>query len=127
MKAELKWRKYDGTFIENISEYVQKWIEKWPDGEIMIGCDSQEHSRYIKYSVSINMHMIDPYGIGRGGHIVFANFIDHSKNIKSDLYSKLWTEAELSVAAADSLEIDKSIWFDKLKTSLITKSIINHK
>ena len=108
-KHSLDWRKYDGTPIEDVTSYVKDWVTKWPNGEIMIGCDSQEHTKHIKYSVSINMHMVDKYGMGRGGHVIFANVIDRSKNMKSDLYSKLWTEAELSVQAAQELDLDKKI------------------
>lgn len=106
-KLELIWKKYDGTPIEDVASYVHEWADKWPQGEIMIGCDSQEHSNHVKYSVTINMHMIDQYGIGHGGHVIFANVIDHSKNMKSDLYSKLWTEAELSVQAAQDMKYDE--------------------
>jgi len=105
----LNWKKYDGSTIENVSEYVQDWAAKWPKGEIMIGCDSQEHVDHVKYSVTINMHMIDQYGIGRGGHVIFANVIDKSKTLKTDMFTKLWMEAELSVQAAESLELNKSI------------------
>lgn len=105
-KLELNWKKYDATPILDVSAYLKEWVEKWPYGEIMIGCDSQEHATHIKYSVSINMHMIDEYGIGRGGHVVFANVIDHSKNTKNDLYTKLWAEAELSVQAAQEMDAE---------------------
>ncbi|NJO91333.1 MAG: hypothetical protein HC831_21985 [Chloroflexia bacterium] len=103
---ELEWKKYDGTPILNVADYVKEWVEKWPDGEIMIGCDSQAHSRYIKYSISINMHMVDRYGGGHGGHVIFANVIDTSKSMKNDLYTKLWAEAEYSVRAAQDMDAE---------------------
>lgn len=53
--------------------------------------------------------MVDEYGIGRGGHVIVANIIDKSKNAKSDIYTKLFTEAELSVQAAQELNLDKTI------------------
>ena len=97
MKKEytLIWRKVDGTIIEDIVLYAKEWLKVWPYGNITIGCDSQEHSRYIKYSVTLNMHMIDETGQGKGGHVVLANVIDKDKNMKSDIFTKLWAEAEL--------------------------------
>lgn len=103
-KYELVWRKIDGTLVNDVVDYTKKWLEKWPNGTITIGCDSQEHTNYIKYSVTLNMHMIDTNGIGRGGHIIIANVIDKDKNMKSDLFTKLWAEAELTVAAAQAFE-----------------------
>ena len=103
---KLNWKKYDGTPILNVAKYVKEWVEKWPYGEIMIGCDSQAHPTYIKYSVTINMHMRDDTGIGHGGHVIFANIIDYSKSIKNDLYTKLWEEAVYSVKAAQEMDAE---------------------
>jgi predicted RNase H-related nuclease YkuK (DUF458 family) len=105
-KLKFEWKKYDGTPIDNPSQYVRNWVKAWPYGEIMIGCDSQAHPRHIKYSISINMHMIDEYEIGHGGHVIFANVIDYNKSVKDDLYTKLWAEAELSVQAAQEIEAE---------------------
>ena len=103
---KLDWKKYDGTPIPNILDYINGWISEWPNGEIMIGCDSQAHTTHIKYSVTINMHMIDSGGTGKGGHIIFANVIDTSKTVKNDLYTKLWAEVEYSVIAAQEIDAE---------------------
>ena len=105
-EIKLEWKKYDGSPILNVSQYVKDWAAEWPNGEIMIGCDSQAHTTYIKYSVSINMHMVDEHGLGHGGHIIFANIVDTSKSMKNDLYTKLWAEAEYSVMAAQEMKIE---------------------
>lgn len=103
---KLDWKKYDGTPIPDVKSYLQAWMAEWPLGEIMIGCDSQAHTSHIKYSVTLNMHMIDEGGIGKGGHIIFANILDTTKSIKNDLYTKLWAEVEYSVMAAQEIDAE---------------------
>lgn len=104
MNYELVWKKYDGTLIKNVSDYVKNWTENHIYGSVTIGCDSQEHSKYIKYSVSICMHDVDESGIGHGAHVIFASFYDKDKNMKTNIYTKLWAEAEISVEAALQLK-----------------------
>lgn len=100
MKDKLTFKKHNGTIIKDVQIYVQNWVKENPYGTITIGCDSQEHARYIKYGVSIVMHYKDKYGAGHGGHVINAVFVDHGKNMKSDIYTKLWAEAEITIAVA---------------------------
>ena len=99
----LQFKKFDGTLIKNVGEYVKDWVIENPYGNIIIGCDSQEYSRYIKYAITIVMHYIDEFEIGHGGHVIYAIYIDKSKNMKSDVYTKLWAEAELTINVAKML------------------------
>jgi len=103
MKDKLTFKKYDGTLIKDIHEYVKYWVEENPNGTVTIGCDSQEHSRYIKYAVTIVMHYRDATGQGHGGHVIYASFQDRTKNMKSDIYTKLWAEAEITLEAAKQI------------------------
>jgi len=100
MKATLTFKKQDGTVIKDIHEYVKYWVEENPYGEITIGCDSQEHSKFIKYAVSIVMHYRDEMGMGHGGHVISAVYVDNSKTMKSDIYTKLWAETEITIEVA---------------------------
>ena len=100
----LTFKKYDGTIIQDVGKYVQNWVKENPYGTITIGCDSQAHSRYVKYAITIVMHNKDKYGGGHGAHVIFATVIDRSKSMKSDLYSKLWVEAEYTIVAAQMIE-----------------------
>ena len=81
---------------------VKEWVDKNPFGNVIIGCDSQAHSKYIKYSVSIAMHMVDEYGIGHGAHVIFANYLDTNKALRKDVTSKLQAEAFITMEAAES-------------------------
>jgi predicted RNase H-related nuclease YkuK (DUF458 family) len=103
MNEKLIFKKYDGTLIEDVHNYVKIWVNENPYGTVTIGCDSQEHTRYIKYAVTIVMHYKDATGSGHGGHVIYASFQDNSKNMKSDVFTKLWAETEITLEAAKQL------------------------
>lgn len=107
---ELVFKKYDGTIIKDVREYVKYWIEENPYGTVTVGCDSQEHAKYIKYAVTIVMHRKDKYGAGHGGHVIYATYTDFTKTMKSDVYTKLWAEAEITVKTAQLIgEVGRKI------------------
>ena len=110
MKDKLTFKKHDGTIIEDVQVYVKNWVKENPYGTVTIGCDSQEHARFIKYAVSIVMHYRDKFGGGHGGHVINAVYVDTSKNMKSDVYTKLWAEAEITIVVAQLIgDIGKKI------------------
>jgi uncharacterized protein len=110
MKKNLIFKKSNGTIIEDVNQYVKDFISKYPYVEVTIGCDSQAHSRYIQYSVVIVMHVFyesketNQKRIGNGAHVISATFIERDKNLKSDIYSKLWAEAVYTIEAAQMLD-----------------------
>jgi len=99
-KLQLQFKKYDGTLIKDVQEYVKYWVSENPFGNVSIGCDSQEHTKYIKYAVNIAMHYRDATGQGHGGHVIYAIFEDYTKTMKSDVYTKLWAETEITIEIA---------------------------
>lgn len=103
-KKNLEFEKMDGTKITNVNSYIKDWVRENPFGEVTIGCDSQEHTKYIKYSIAIVMHYVDESGRGHGAHVISASVLDRSKNMKSDIYTKLWAEAELTIQTAQMLD-----------------------
>lgn len=100
MNRKYTFKKINGDVIENVNQYVKKWLEDNPYGKITVGCDSQEYTTYIKYAVSIVMHYIDEMGMGHGGHVISAVYTDYSKNMKMDIYTKLFAESEIVVEVA---------------------------
>ena len=125
MTQKLAFKKLDGTAIEDVSQYVKDWITEYPYGEIIIGCDSQEHSRYVKYAIVIVMHVFfeskydNPNRVGNGAHVIKAILFDKkhktpkgAMKIKdgrrefdtSAIQGKLWKEVELTIEAAQMLE-----------------------
>ena len=103
-KQELEFRKFDGTKIENVNQYVKDFLKEYPYTNLIVGCDSQQHSRFIQYAVSILMHIHDESGSGKGCHVIYATVKDYSKNIRSDIYTKLWSEVVYAVDAAKLIE-----------------------
>jgi predicted RNase H-related nuclease YkuK (DUF458 family) len=107
---ELVFKKIDGTIIEDVNKYVKEWISKYPYADVTIGCDSQAFARYIKYSVVIVMHIFheskesNPGRLGNGAHVISATVIDRNRNLKKDIYTKLWAEAMYTVQAAQMLD-----------------------
>jgi len=101
MYYNLEWKKYNGSNIEDPGTYITDWVNANPHGEIIIGCDSQSHTKHIKYSVSICMHMKDEYGIGHGAHVIFANHFDADRALRKDITAKLALEAVISAEVAE--------------------------
>jgi len=104
MKEDLVFKKTDGTLIPDPLAYVTEWINRHPFCTVTIGCDSQEHSKFIKYSIVVCLHDVDESGIGHGAHVISVTIEDKTRNIKSDLYTKLWQEAELALQVAELLK-----------------------
>ena len=123
MKQELTFRKFDGTKIDDVNQYVKNWAIENPYGEIIIGCDSQEHSRFVKYAIAIVMHFKDRWGGGHGAHVIKSILVDKAHRTPysarrggkngfdtSALQGKLWREVELTVQTAQMLQdCDKKI------------------
>ena len=103
MEEKLVFRKLDGTHIGDVEKYVKDWVKENPYGEVIIGCDSQIHSRRIKYAILIVMHRVDRTGTGHGCHVLLAD-VWIKRMMKSqidEMPSKLWKEAEFALQAAE--------------------------
>jgi len=99
----LNWKKYTGENIDSVASYIKEWIDSNPHGNIIVGCDSQKHSKYVKYSVSIAMHMIDEFGIGHGAHVIFANHHETAKHLKHDIRAKLDIETFITLEVVNEI------------------------
>jgi predicted RNase H-related nuclease YkuK (DUF458 family) len=126
--TNLVFKKYNGEIINDVNQYVKNWMDKYPYGEIYIGCDSQEHAKHIVYAVVIVMHRFteslkdNPNRTGKGAHVLKAiiktkenmtpkNNFTYDKNGKRTfntgiLATKLWKEVEYTIEAAKMLDID---------------------
>ena len=102
--SQFVFRKFDGTKIVDVNKYVKDWVTVHPYGNVTIGCDSQTHSRWVKYAISIVMHNVDENGIGHGAHVIYSTVVDKNKSTKKDVYSKLWAETEYTMLAAELLK-----------------------
>ena len=99
----LKFKKIDGTVIDNVEKYVKDWTKINPYGKIIIGCDSQVHGRRIKYSIIICMHRIDKMLVGHGCHLLICDIWEKRMNKSQieEMPTKLWREAEFALQTAE--------------------------
>jgi predicted RNase H-related nuclease YkuK (DUF458 family) len=109
-QKEFKFKKLDGTHIEDVEKYVKNWMEEkremFPNSNIIIGCDSQIHGRRIKYSIVVCMHMIDRMKMGKGCHVISADIWEKriNKSPLEEMPTKLWREAEYVLAVAQLVD-----------------------
>ena len=110
MEKEFKFKKLDGTLIENVETYVKNWLkdnsEKYPYSTITIGCDSQCHGRRIKYSIVVCMHFVDQMRVGHGAHVISADIWEKrvARSQVEEMPTKLWREAEFVVEVAQLVD-----------------------
>lgn len=63
-----RFKKFGGTFIPDIFEYIREYVERDPTVTISVGCDSIQRRRKTIYAVTIMMYNSD---IKNGAHVVF--------------------------------------------------------
>lgn len=93
------FRKIDGTEIENISKYINDYIDKTiGEYRLYIGTDSQRVKGIstVMYATVICIHRL-----GKGAHVIYRK--TKRNNIK-DLFNKLWWEVEDSLGVALELK-----------------------
>jgi predicted RNase H-related nuclease YkuK (DUF458 family) len=121
----LKFKKVDGTTIENVEQYVKNWVKKNPYGKIIIGCDSQPHGRRIKFSCVVILHYKDECGQGKGAHVIIADVWEKrlNKTQVEELPNKLWREAEYALQAAQMINGTDELFRTKIEVHLDLNSI----
>lgn len=121
-KDKLVFKKYDGTLIGDVNEYVKNWMKNNPDSSIIIGCDSQRLSKCVKFIVTIVMHIRDKWGVGHGAHVIYASIYNKDIEFRKDIARKLWAESEYAVEAAQMISCcEKKITIHLDYNSDITK------
>lgn len=102
------FKKADGTVINDLRSYIKDWVDKNPNSEIFVGCDSQDRTHKTKYATVIAM-----YNIGKGAHVITSTFM---VNTKLDRMTRLWEEVEKSIKVAKDIKeyvnVPISVHFD---------------
>lgn len=109
----MKFRKFDGTPIEDIAAYLHGYFAKSEGGdyEIYVGCDSLPPKKKVTTFVTV----VCIRNVGHGAHILYRK--DRVANTKlktkkgvetGDIIDRLWHEVELSVGVATYLR-DKGV------------------
>lgn len=96
------FRKFDGAYIDDVSEYVVSYLNANPLAELMIGCDSKQGKETTTYALAIGF-----YTPGNGAHVIYQR--ETVPRIR-DLFTRLWGEVERSKDVAE--ELTKTIFKD---------------
>ena len=89
--------------------YVKEHMRKFPDSEILIGCDSQNDGRKTTYAVVIGM-----YNPGKGAHVLFATNVTPRVRLTENsvrLLNEVWFSVEIAELIKSELGITAK-WID---------------
>ena len=124
MEVIFKFKKTNGTPIENIEQYVKDWVKshmaEYPYSTITIGCDSQVHGRRVKYSIAICLHKVDKMQVGHGAHVIVSDIWEKrlNKSQQEEMPAKLWKEAEYVLAVAQLVDGKDEIFKKRITVHL---------
>ena len=95
----MQFKKFDGTTIDNVSEYVKQYFRDNPgfDYDLFVGCDSLPAVNKVTTFVVV----VVIYKRGKGAHIIYSKVKDKTK---LPIMSRLWKEVEISVEVAGELK-----------------------
>lgn len=86
---DVQFRKVDGKQIA-LDNYVQNYIESYPDTEIIVGCDSQNRRRKTSYAVVVAL-----YRPGKGAHVIYKRWTTPKEKVKDvRLLNEVWSSVE---------------------------------
>lgn len=82
-----------GKPIDNIFEYIKKYIQEKKDTEILIGCDSQTYGKKkTVYGVVVVL-----YTPKKGGHVLcYKESLAKEKNMAVRLINEVWKSVEVA-------------------------------
>lgn len=90
------FRRSRGEMISDFKNYVLNWLQKYPNGEIHVGCDSKKRGKRVKYSTVICLRKV-----GRGVSELYRNEVEQAP---PDDYTRLWNEVQRAVKVAEELK-----------------------
>lgn len=113
-----KFRKIDGTKIENVAQYVKDYFRTKRENnegdtfEIFIGTDSQ---RVRRGRLTLYATVICLYTVGKGAHIIFTRTkrddigptkkkVGNRKGEDPNLFTRLWWEVDYTTQVANYLK-----------------------
>ena len=93
-----KFRKFGGESIADVAEYVKKYLETYPETEVMVGTDSQNHTSTTSYCTIIAM-----YRPGKGGHCIYRKWKTNKVTVRSvRLLAEVWASIEVANLLRDA-------------------------
>ena len=93
----MEFRKFDRSKIDLVP-YVKDYVLRFPNTEILIGCDSQNSGKYTSYAVVVVL-----YEPGHGGHVIYRRIMeDREKNRHVRLMNEVWKSIEVATLLRDN-------------------------
>jgi predicted RNase H-related nuclease YkuK (DUF458 family) len=91
----------------DLVSYIKSYIQKHPETQVLIGCDSQNRKKETIYAIVIGL-----YKPGKGAHVIYSKFstIREKENV-----NRLLNEVWFSVEVAEILKQDVGVvatWID---------------
>lgn len=95
-----KFRKFNGEYIENFTDYINSYLEKYGDEpiEIMVGTDSQSKGKETIFCTVVAF-----YHPGHGAHCIYAKW-KTPRYRKSEMMIRLMKEVEASIEVAQEIK-----------------------
>lgn len=88
-------------------DYVKSYIQKYPDTEVLIGCDSQNRKKETIYAIVIGL-----YKPGKGAHVLYSRFnTQREKENVNRLLNEVWFSVEVAESIKNNIGI-KATWID---------------
>lgn len=102
-----RFKRFDGSYIPDIVEYLREYLDNDPTTTISIGCDSVQMRRRTIYALTIMMHNTD---IRNGAHVVF--FRESCPKIREN-QERLYKEAQYVHDVATYLDTELSKFYKR--------------
>lgn len=107
MEIRSRFKKFGGTYISDIVEYLREYVEKDPNVTISVGCDSIQRRRKTVYAVTIMLYNGD---IKNGAHVIF--FRENITKVR-DNFDRLQKESEYALQVAEMLNEELASFFER--------------
>lgn len=89
------FRDHKGNIVDDVQNFVRKWLREYPGGKIFVGCDSKKRGDTVKYSTVVCL-----WNVGHGVKEIYKNELIPAPK---DRFTRLWNEVTRAVEVADSL------------------------
>ncbi len=92
--------------VESIS-YIKDYLERNPEVEILIGCDSQNRDQNTIFAIVVGLYIP-----GKGAHVLYSRFLTpRMRDSVSRLLSEVWYSVEVAEHLKDKLNVIPT-WID---------------
>jgi predicted RNase H-related nuclease YkuK (DUF458 family) len=102
-----RFKKFGGSYVTDIVEYLKSYLEKDPTTTISVGCDSIQKRKRTIYACTIMLYNQD---IRNGAHVVF--FRENVDKIK-DNFERLHKEAQFCHDISEFLNLELEPFYSR--------------